>query len=98
MYSYNITVEFGSNKWDKQEGKMQATLKSGRSQHKVQLSPNNEGLWSGLTRFYTGVAPFPIENIDRVGLKYSSKGFHFTKQKVYVDRVILDPAYNMNFA
>ena len=90
----------GSNNWSRQEGHLQITFKggNGRYNHRVTLSPRSESFFSAVTRSYTVVAPWPIEYIERAAISwFSAKSSLFSTPKIYVDRVVIDPAYIPNW-
>ncbi len=91
-YDYSITVYFGTNNFINSKGDIYTTFfgSNGLYNHTEKLNITPEDFIHGQIKQYKSVAPWPIEYIESVFLKFN---FNNLDTYTYIDRVIVDPTY-----
>lgn len=90
-YDYSVTVYFGTNNFISSKGDIYITFFGGDGlyNHTEKLNVATEKVLSGQIKEYKSLAPWPIEYIESLYVRFESVNNSF----IYMDRVIVDPVY-----
>lgn len=101
VYGYTITVDFGRNKFEKEDGKLKAFFESGRARYEVPLSAVTETFATGNVKQYMVAIPYHTGALSSVSLSWTRgrkiSDLFTGKHKIYIDKVTVDPSYLHDF-
>jgi hypothetical protein len=90
-YDYSVTVYFGTNNFISSKGDIYITFfgSNGLYNHTEKLNVEFEIFKPGQIKQYKSIAPWSIDYIENLYVKFES----FDNSFIYIDRIIVDPAY-----